>query len=81
MQDLSAFLIALVQRTVHGRESNCEPILGLADRDSIFLSELIKGIVAGLPGHLVPVHPAAGPAPHAGQQRSQPSHLPLRQAG
>ncbi len=41
----------------------------------------MKGIVAGLPGHLVPVHPTAGPAPHAGQQRSQPSHLPLRQAG
>jgi hypothetical protein len=34
---------------------------------------------AGLPGYLVPLHTAAGPAAHAGQQRAQPAHLSLRQ--
>jgi hypothetical protein len=36
--------------------------------------------LAGLPGYLVPLHTAAGPATHAGQQCAQPPHLPLRQA-
>ena len=35
---------------------------------------------SGVPGYLVPVHTAAGPAAHAGQQRPQPAHLPLCQA-